>query len=90
MSASHGFTQNLREHPSNRDRFRIYMSYSKGSGGSSDRAVGGYQAFRLSDTPGRQWCGGAQTRIRRAPADLRVDSLSTVPPTPPGRAGALL
>ncbi|GFN77942.1 hypothetical protein PoB_000444800 [Plakobranchus ocellatus] len=29
--------------------------------------------------------GGARTRNRRVPADLRADSLATVPPTPPSR-----
>ncbi|GFO08923.1 hypothetical protein PoB_003542800 [Plakobranchus ocellatus] len=40
--------------------------------------------LRLSGPPPRQDAGGgARTRDRRVPADLRADSLSTVPPTPP-------
>ncbi|GFN81722.1 hypothetical protein PoB_000822800 [Plakobranchus ocellatus] len=32
---------------------------------------------------GRDADGGARTRDRRVPADLRADSRATVPPTPP-------
>ncbi|GFN78078.1 hypothetical protein PoB_000458400 [Plakobranchus ocellatus] len=40
--------------------------------------------FRLSGPPSGQGAGGgARTRDRRVPADLRADSLATVPPTPP-------
>ncbi|GFO23498.1 hypothetical protein PoB_005000300 [Plakobranchus ocellatus] len=40
--------------------------------------------LRLSGLlPGQGVSGRARTRNRRVPADLRVDSLSTVPPTPP-------
>ncbi|GFN87782.1 hypothetical protein PoB_001428800 [Plakobranchus ocellatus] len=40
--------------------------------------------LRLSGPPsGQDAGGGAQTRDRRVPADLRADSLATVPPTPP-------
>ncbi|GFO03392.1 hypothetical protein PoB_002989700 [Plakobranchus ocellatus] len=40
--------------------------------------------LRLSDPPlGQDISGGARTRNRRVPAELRADSLSTVPPTPP-------
>ncbi|GFO17990.1 hypothetical protein PoB_004449500 [Plakobranchus ocellatus] len=38
------------------------------------------QAFRPSVRPGAG--GGARTRDRRVPVDLRADSLATVPPTP--------
>ncbi|GFO42694.1 hypothetical protein PoB_006919900 [Plakobranchus ocellatus] len=39
--------------------------------------------FRLSGPPSGQGAGGgARTRDRRVPADLRADSLATVPPTP--------
>ncbi|GFO29502.1 endonuclease-reverse transcriptase [Plakobranchus ocellatus] len=39
--------------------------------------------LRLSGPPSGQGAGGgARTRDRRAPADLRTDSLATVPPTP--------
>ncbi|GFO07997.1 hypothetical protein PoB_003450200 [Plakobranchus ocellatus] len=39
--------------------------------------------LRLSGPPSGQGAGGgAQTRDRRVPADLRADSLATVPPTP--------
>ncbi|GFO09521.1 hypothetical protein PoB_003602600 [Plakobranchus ocellatus] len=39
--------------------------------------------FRLSGTPSGEGAGGwASTRDRRVPADLRVDSLATVPPRP--------
>ncbi|GFO17064.1 hypothetical protein PoB_004356900 [Plakobranchus ocellatus] len=39
--------------------------------------------LRLSGPPSSQDAGGgAQTRDRRVPADLRADSLGTVPPTP--------
>ncbi|GFN89178.1 hypothetical protein PoB_001568400 [Plakobranchus ocellatus] len=31
--------------------------------------------------------GGARTRVRRVPADLRADSLATVLPTPPNMKG---
>ncbi|GFO10653.1 Cd109 antigen-like [Plakobranchus ocellatus] len=37
---------------------------------------------------GQGICGGARTRDRRFPADLRADSLSTVPPTPPSNGRA--
>ncbi|GFO01589.1 hypothetical protein PoB_002809400 [Plakobranchus ocellatus] len=38
--------------------------------------------LRLSGPPSGQGTGGgARTRNRRIPADLRVDSLATVPPT---------
>ncbi|GFO19931.1 hypothetical protein PoB_004643600 [Plakobranchus ocellatus] len=40
--------------------------------------------LRLSGPPSGQGTGGgARTRDRRGPADLRTDSLATVPPTPP-------
>ncbi|GFN80729.1 NADP dehydrogenase [ubiquinone] 1 subunit c2 [Plakobranchus ocellatus] len=40
--------------------------------------------LRLSGPPsGQDAGGGARTRDRRVPADLRADSLATVPPTPP-------
>ncbi|GFO35923.1 hypothetical protein PoB_006242800 [Plakobranchus ocellatus] len=39
--------------------------------------------LRLSGPPsGQDAGGGARTRDRRVPADLRADSLATVPPTP--------
>ncbi|GFO01954.1 mRNA-decapping enzyme 1b [Plakobranchus ocellatus] len=39
--------------------------------------------FRLSGPPSGQGAdGGVRTRDRRVPADLRADSLATVPPTP--------
>ncbi|GFO25098.1 hypothetical protein PoB_005160300 [Plakobranchus ocellatus] len=39
--------------------------------------------LRLSGPPSGQGAGsGARTRDRRVPADLRADSLATVPPTP--------
>ncbi|GFO16717.1 hypothetical protein PoB_004322200 [Plakobranchus ocellatus] len=41
--------------------------------------------LRLSDPPSGQGAGGgARTRDRRVPVDLRADSLATVPPTPLG------
>ncbi|GFO38395.1 hypothetical protein PoB_006490000 [Plakobranchus ocellatus] len=40
--------------------------------------------LRLSGLPsGQDAGGGARTRDKRVPADLRADSLATVPPTPP-------
>ncbi|GFN75936.1 hypothetical protein PoB_000244200 [Plakobranchus ocellatus] len=40
--------------------------------------------LRLSGPPsGQDAGGGARTRDRRVPADLRADTLATVPPTPP-------
>ncbi|GFO00862.1 hypothetical protein PoB_002736700 [Plakobranchus ocellatus] len=40
--------------------------------------------LRLSGPPSGQGAGGgARTSDRRVPADLRADSLATVPPTPP-------
>ncbi|GFO00117.1 hypothetical protein PoB_002662200 [Plakobranchus ocellatus] len=40
--------------------------------------------LRLSGLPsGRGIDGGARTRDRRVPANLREDSQATVPPTPP-------
>ncbi|GFO29196.1 hypothetical protein PoB_005570100 [Plakobranchus ocellatus] len=40
--------------------------------------------LRLSGPPSGQGAGGgARTRDRKVPADLRADSLATVPPTPP-------
>ncbi|GFO28272.1 hypothetical protein PoB_005477700 [Plakobranchus ocellatus] len=40
--------------------------------------------LRLSGPPSGQGAGGGtRTRDRRVPADLRADSLATVPPTPP-------
>ncbi|GFO43861.1 hypothetical protein PoB_007036600 [Plakobranchus ocellatus] len=42
--------------------------------------------LRLSGPPSGQGAGGgARTRDRMVPADLRADSLATVPPTPPCR-----
>ncbi|GFO06260.1 hypothetical protein PoB_003276500 [Plakobranchus ocellatus] len=42
--------------------------------------------LRLSGPPSGQGAGGgARTRDRRVPADLRADSPATVPPTPRGR-----
>ncbi|GFN83382.1 hypothetical protein PoB_000988800 [Plakobranchus ocellatus] len=42
--------------------------------------------LRLSGPPSGQGAGGgARTRDRRVPADLRADSLATVPPTPLSR-----
>ncbi|GFN86294.1 hypothetical protein PoB_001280000 [Plakobranchus ocellatus] len=39
--------------------------------------------LRLSGPPSGQGAGsGARTRDKRVPADLRADSLATVPPTP--------
>ncbi|GFO48121.1 hypothetical protein PoB_007462600 [Plakobranchus ocellatus] len=44
--------------------------------------------LRLSGPPSGQGAGGgARTRDRRVPADLRVHSLATVPPKPPGEEG---
>ncbi|GFO28106.1 DC-STAMP domain-containing protein 1-like [Plakobranchus ocellatus] len=44
--------------------------------------------LRLSGPPSGQGAGGgARTHDRRVPADLRADSLATVPPTPPERKG---
>ncbi|GFO09357.1 hypothetical protein PoB_003586200 [Plakobranchus ocellatus] len=44
--------------------------------------------LRLSGPPSGQGAGGgARTRDRRVPADLRADSLATVPPTPPYKEG---
>ncbi|GFN87038.1 hypothetical protein PoB_001354400 [Plakobranchus ocellatus] len=43
--------------------------------------------LRLSGPPsGQDAGGGARTRDRRVPADLRADSLATVPPTPPAHS----
>ncbi|GFN77495.1 hypothetical protein PoB_000400100 [Plakobranchus ocellatus] len=40
--------------------------------------------LRLSGPPsGQDAGGGARTRDRRVPADIRAESLATVPPTPP-------
>ncbi|GFO41086.1 hypothetical protein PoB_006759100 [Plakobranchus ocellatus] len=40
--------------------------------------------LRLSGPPSNQGAnGGARTRVRGVPADLRADSLATVPPTLP-------
>ncbi|GFN92084.1 hypothetical protein PoB_001859000 [Plakobranchus ocellatus] len=40
--------------------------------------------LRLSGPPSGRGAGGrARTRDRRVPADLKADSLATVPPTPP-------
>ncbi|GFO16555.1 hypothetical protein PoB_004306000 [Plakobranchus ocellatus] len=40
--------------------------------------------LRLSGPPSGQGAGGgARTRNRKGPTDLRVDSLATEPPTPP-------
>ncbi|GFN90921.1 hypothetical protein PoB_001742700 [Plakobranchus ocellatus] len=36
----------------------------------------------LGPPSGQSTCGGARTHDRRVPADLRVDSLVTVPPKP--------
>ncbi|GFO19973.1 hypothetical protein PoB_004647800 [Plakobranchus ocellatus] len=36
----------------------------------------------LSPPSGQAAGGGARTRVRRIPEDLRTDSLATVPPTP--------
>ncbi|GFO12485.1 hypothetical protein PoB_003899000 [Plakobranchus ocellatus] len=42
--------------------------------------------LRLSGPPSGQGAdGGARTRDRKVPADLRANSLATVPPTPPSR-----
>ncbi|GFO32818.1 hypothetical protein PoB_005932300 [Plakobranchus ocellatus] len=42
--------------------------------------------LRLSGPPSGQSAGGETlTRNRRVPADLRADSLATVPPTPPSK-----
>ncbi|GFN97219.1 hypothetical protein PoB_002372500 [Plakobranchus ocellatus] len=44
--------------------------------------------LRLSGPPpSKDASGGAQTRNRDVPEDLRADSLSTLPPTPPKREG---
>ncbi|GFN82874.1 hypothetical protein PoB_000938000 [Plakobranchus ocellatus] len=44
--------------------------------------------LRLSSSPsGQDAGGGARTRDRRVPADLRADSLATMPPTPPDVLG---
>ncbi|GFO13259.1 THAP domain containing 9 [Plakobranchus ocellatus] len=44
--------------------------------------------LRLSGPPSGQGAGGgARTRDRKVPADLRADSLATVPPTPPRLRG---
>ncbi|GFO40603.1 hypothetical protein PoB_006710800 [Plakobranchus ocellatus] len=37
----------------------------------------------LGPSSGQSAGSGARTRDRRVPADLRADSLATVPPTPP-------
>ncbi|GFO35535.1 hypothetical protein PoB_006204000 [Plakobranchus ocellatus] len=42
--------------------------------------------LRLSGFSSRKGASdGARTRNRRVPADLRADSLSNVPPTPPNK-----
>ncbi|GFO46934.1 hypothetical protein PoB_007343900 [Plakobranchus ocellatus] len=44
--------------------------------------------LRLSGPPSGYCAGsGARTRDRRVPADLKVDSLATVPLTPPEESG---
>ncbi|GFO39168.1 hypothetical protein PoB_006567300 [Plakobranchus ocellatus] len=44
--------------------------------------------LRLPGSPsGRGAGGGARTRDRRVPADLRTDSLANEPPTPPSMSG---
>ncbi|GFO44150.1 hypothetical protein PoB_007065500 [Plakobranchus ocellatus] len=46
--------------------------------------------LRLSGPPSRQDAsGGARTRDRRIPADLKADSLATVPPTPQSAGGGI-
>ncbi|GFO14205.1 chemosensory receptor a [Plakobranchus ocellatus] len=46
--------------------------------------------LRLSGPPSGQGAGGgARTRDRKVPADLRADSLATVPPTPPLKLGVI-
>ncbi|GFN96428.1 hypothetical protein PoB_002293400 [Plakobranchus ocellatus] len=59
----------------------------EGGGGEEDRAVKASPQqgdLRLSGPPSGQGAGGgARTRDRRVPADLRADSLATVLPTPP-------
>ncbi|GFO06250.1 hypothetical protein PoB_003275500 [Plakobranchus ocellatus] len=43
-----------------------------------------HRDLRLSGPPsGQRAGGGARTRDRRIPADIRADSLASVPPTPP-------
>ncbi|GFO33194.1 hypothetical protein PoB_005969900 [Plakobranchus ocellatus] len=50
-----------------------------------------YSDLRLSGTPpGRGAGGGVRTRDSSVPADLRVDSLATVPPTPPQTGGVVV
>ncbi|GFO35221.1 hypothetical protein PoB_006172600 [Plakobranchus ocellatus] len=47
--------------------------------------------LKLSGPPSGQGAGGeARTRIRRVPADLRADSLATVPPAPPSPSFPML
>ncbi|GFO27841.1 hypothetical protein PoB_005434600 [Plakobranchus ocellatus] len=59
--------------PKNTRRFGLVFEYSQST--TSDH--------RLSGPPSGQGAsGGARTRDRRVPADLRADSLATVPPTP--------
>ncbi|GFN85532.1 hypothetical protein PoB_001203800 [Plakobranchus ocellatus] len=58
---------------------------SRGENSSHVRAASPQQGdLRLSGPPSGQGVGGgARTRDRMVPADLRADSPATVPPTPP-------
>ncbi|GFO26263.1 hypothetical protein PoB_005276800 [Plakobranchus ocellatus] len=52
---------------------------------SPQKIIGPQQGdLRLSGPPSGQGAGGgARTRDRKVPEDLRADSLATKPPTPP-------
>ncbi|GFO28430.1 hypothetical protein PoB_005493500 [Plakobranchus ocellatus] len=57
----------------------LILGQWRGSGASPQQGD-----LRLSGPPTGQGAGGgARTRDRRVPADLRADSLATVPSTPP-------
>ncbi|GFO08314.1 hypothetical protein PoB_003481900 [Plakobranchus ocellatus] len=60
----------------------VHVSYNEGCIYSRHMKP---RTFRSSRT-GHVTCNGAQARDRRVPADLRVDSPSTMPPTPPETA----
>ncbi|GFO07155.1 hypothetical protein PoB_003366000 [Plakobranchus ocellatus] len=60
---------------------------SSGSNNRDPRASPKQDDLRLSGPPSGQGAGGGtRTRDRGVPADLRADSLATVPPTPPQNA----
>ncbi|GFO29032.1 hypothetical protein PoB_005553700 [Plakobranchus ocellatus] len=78
--AKHPYNQNISMNEHTQLKALEILEYGKTKRSSTSLKQGD---LRLLGPPSGQGAGGgARTRVRRGPADLRADSLATVPPTP--------